>query len=108
MAKANSTRVLKARSVKSIPKPRRKPARPFPRPERGEVMAQFAKVRSLLACVQLALCEVANPGGVEDVTAEPQDQVNRLSTGVDACSVGLEGALAMFGSAYNALDLVRP
>ena len=105
MAKANSTRARKARPS---PKPRRRPARPIPRPERDGVMAQFAQARSLLTCVQLALREVANPGSVEDVTAEPQDQVNRLSTGVDACSVGLEGALAMFGSAYNALDRVRP
>ena len=71
-------------------------------------MAQFAKARSLLTCIQHALREVANPGSVDDVTAEPEQQVNRLTTGVDACAVGLESALAMFGSAYNALDRVRP
>ena len=101
----NSTRAGKARSV---PKPRRTPARPFPRPERDEVMAQFAKVRALLTCVQYALREVADPSSVDDVTAEPEQQVNRLADGVDACSVGLESALTMFGSAYNALDRVRP
>ena len=107
MANANSTRLKRAASI-SRHKPRRRRARPLPRPDRDEVMAQLAQVRSLLTCVQLALREVANPGSVADVTAEPQDQVNRLSTGVDACSVGLESALAMFASAYNALDRVRP
>ena len=107
MATANSTRPKRAASI-SRHKPRRRRARPLPRPDRGEVMAEFAQVRSLLTCIQHALREVANPGSIDDVTAEPEDQVNRLTDGVNACSVGLESALAMFGSAYNALDRVRP
>ena len=106
----NSMCAAKARSVRTSPKPRRKPARPKLSLSAAldDVSTQFWTVRALIMCVRHALVEVADPASVEAVTAEPEDQVNRLVEGIGACGTCLQQALTMFGAAYDALDRVRP